>query len=766
MPIHSFAACVRHGLLAIAALAGGAACAADFTPLGSLPDPNTFGSAAHAVTPDGRTIAGESVVSSTFGSIRQAVFWRNDVGPSTVAPVPGSNAFTALSADGAAAIGNSRTDGSPPNSFAFYWSQFTGTFVPGHPAGYVNSTASALSADGGTMVGSLYHVDPLGTLIDSQAARASRAEGLFFVGLGYLPGGTSSRANAVSADGSVVVGVSTSANSEEAFRWTTAAGMVGLGFLPGGASSSANFISDDGQVIVGTVAFSNNPSRFGAAFRWTEAGGMTDLGVLPGALATIAQAISRDGRFVVGQSGAEAFRWSEASGIVSLGRLPGAQESSAIAVSDDGAVILGRSRSLGLPDEYFVWTEPDGLRSLRDVLGASGVNVSGWASLTAEALSSDGNTIVGQGVNPVSQIEGWVMRLQGNRPPIASIGFSPQFPPKRTAISFWGTGSTDPDGDEIVNFRWNFGDGTTAVGPVVSHTYPDARNYTVTLVVSDGKVDSAPVSIEVAIFDRAPVANAGGPYSGAKNSAIRFDGTRSTDGDGDPLTYFWDFGDGTTGTGPTPTHAYARSGVYTVSLIVNDGSVDSTPPGRAQVTVTNTAPVAQLSGPASAFKLTTLTWNGSGSSDANGDTLSYLWNFGDGSSATTNTPTTTHSYAAVGSYHVTLTVNDGEASSSAAADVAIQSRPPVANAGPDQDVVQRSSARLNGAASDPDGTIAGVRWLQVAGPAVALSGSTTLSPAFVAPRVSATTTLTFELTVTDSDGVSSSDRVNVNVTRK
>jgi PKD repeat protein len=176
--------------------------------------------------------------------------------------------------------------------------------------------------------------------------------------------------------------------------------------------------------------------------------------------------------------------------------------------------------------------------------------------------------------------------------------------------------------------------------------------------------------------------------------------------------------------------------------------------------------VAQLSGPASTFKLTTLTWNGSGSSDANGDTLSYLWNFGDGSSATTNTPTTTHSYAAVGSYHVTLTVNDGEASSSAAADVAIQSRPPVANAGPDQDVVQRSSARLNGAASDPDGTIAGVRWLQVAGPAVTLSGSTTLSPAFVAPRVSATTTLTFELTVTDSDGVSSSDRVNVNVTRK
>jgi PKD repeat protein len=527
----------------------------------------------------------------------------------------------------------------------------------------------------------------------------------------------------------------------------------------------ASFVSGDSQVIAGSASFSWDPARQ-AAFRWTEASGMTDLGFLPGAVVTRAQAMSPDGRFIVGESGAEAFRWSETGGIVGLGHLLGDQMSSAIAVSDDGAVVLGRSFFADGHFEYFIWTEADGPRSLRDVLAASGVDISGWQNLQAAALSRDGNTIVGQGVNPSGYSEAWAMRLQGNRAPVASIGYSPQFPAKRTAISFWGTGSTDPDGDEIVNFRWDFGDGTTAVGPVVSHTYPDARNYNVTLVVSDGKVDSAPVSIEVAVFDRAPVANAGGPYSGARNAAIRFDGSASSDGDGDPLTYRWDFGDGTTGSGATPTHAYARSGVYTVKLVVNDGSVDSTPPSRTQVTVTNAAPVALLSGPTSAFKLTMLTWNGSGSSDANGDTLSYLWNFGDGSSATTNTPTTTHSYAAVGSYHVTLTVNDGEASSSAAADVAIQSRPPVANAGPDQDVVQRSSARLNGAASDPDGTIAGVRWLQVAGPAVTLSGSTTLSPAFVAPRVSATTTLTFELTVTDSDGVSSSDRVNVNVTRK
>jgi probable HAF family extracellular repeat protein len=768
MSIRSAVASIRDGLLAIFLCAASAAHAADFKPLGSLPDPNTFGSAAHAVTADGRTIAGESVVSSTFGGNRQAVFWRNGVGPTTVSPIPGSNAFTALSADGAAAIGNSRVEGSPPNSFAFYWSQFTGTAVPGHPDGYVNSTASAISADGGTMVGSLFHVDPFGTPIDSQAARGSRAEGLFFGGLGYLPGGsnTSSRAIGVSADGSVIVGVSTSANSEqEGFRWTSATGMAGLGFLPGGTTSAANFVSDDGQVIVGQVGFAYDPSRH-AAFRWTEAAGMTDLGVLPGAVITWAQAMSRDGRFVAGMSGAEAFRWSEAGGIMPLGRLPGDQQSSAIAVSNDGAVVLGRSFING-NFEYFVWTEADGLRSLRDLLAASGVDVSAWGNLQAAALSNDGNTIVGQGVNPSGYPEGWVIRLQGNRAPVASIGFSPQFPPKRTPITFWGTDSTDPDGDEIVNYRWDFGDGTTAVGPVVSHTYPDALNYTVTLVVSDGKLDSAPTSVVVAIFDQMPIANAGGPYSGPKNAAIRFDGSRSTDPDADPLTYTWDFGDGTTGTGAAPTHAYARSGGYTVTLVVSDGWINSIP-ARVPVTVTNAAPVALLSGPTSGFKLTALTWNGSGSSDANGDALSYIWNFGDGSSATTSTPTTTHSYAAVGSYRVTLTVNDGETSSSpATADVAIQSRPPIANAGPDRTVVQRTAVGLNGAAStDPDGAIASVRWLQVAGPAVTLSGGTTLSPTFVAPRVTTLTKLTFELTVTDNDGVSSSDRVDVNVVRR
>jgi PKD repeat protein len=75
----------------------------------------------------------------------------------------------------------------------------------------------------------------------------------------------------------------------------------------------------------------------------------------------------------------------------------------------------------------------------------------------------------------------------------------------------------------------------------------------------------------------APVANPGGPYLGAINTAISFDGSASSDPQGDLLTYAWTFGDITTGTGATPDHSYTATGVYDVCLTVNDGALDSSP---------------------------------------------------------------------------------------------------------------------------------------------------------------------------------------------
>jgi PKD repeat protein len=73
----------------------------------------------------------------------------------------------------------------------------------------------------------------------------------------------------------------------------------------------------------------------------------------------------------------------------------------------------------------------------------------------------------------------------------------------------------------------------------------------------------------------APTANAGGPYLGAVNTSIAFDGSASSDPEADSLTYAWDFGDGSSGTGVMPSNNYAAAGIYTVCLTVNDGALSS-----------------------------------------------------------------------------------------------------------------------------------------------------------------------------------------------
>lgn len=88
----------------------------------------------------------------------------------------------------------------------------------------------------------------------------------------------------------------------------------------------------------------------------------------------------------------------------------------------------------------------------------------------------------------------------------------------------------------------------------------------------------------------APIAVAGADQTTYANDVTTFDGTESSDPDGDALTYAWDFGDGSTGAGPTPTHVYSVTGAYAVFLAVSDGQLSAT--DTLQVTVKqHTAPV-------------------------------------------------------------------------------------------------------------------------------------------------------------------------------
>jgi PKD repeat protein len=88
----------------------------------------------------------------------------------------------------------------------------------------------------------------------------------------------------------------------------------------------------------------------------------------------------------------------------------------------------------------------------------------------------------------------------------------------------------------------------------------------------------AVITVSVHFEVSRPTADPDGPYHGHVGKPVQFDGSGSSDPQGDPLTYSWDFGDGSPeGTGVEPTHVYVSEGIYTVTLIVNDGETDSEP---------------------------------------------------------------------------------------------------------------------------------------------------------------------------------------------
>jgi PKD repeat protein len=92
----------------------------------------------------------------------------------------------------------------------------------------------------------------------------------------------------------------------------------------------------------------------------------------------------------------------------------------------------------------------------------------------------------------------------------------------------------------------------------------------------------------------APTAAPGGPYASTEGAPVSFDGSASTDPNNDPLTYDWDFGDGSPhGSGVSPSHSYADNGSYTVTLTVNDGALSDAIGTTA--TITNATPTATLS---------------------------------------------------------------------------------------------------------------------------------------------------------------------------
>jgi hypothetical protein len=287
----------------------------------------------------------------------------------------------------------------------------------------------------------------------------------------------------------------------------------------------------------------------------------------------------------------------------------------------------------------------------------------------------------------------------------------------------------------------------------------------VRLTVSDGDL-SATDDCRVTV-NAPPEADAGPDQQVSVGETVQMDGSGSSDPDGDALTYSWQFvsrPEGSSATLSSPTSSATSftpdvGGEYTVRLTVSDGGLTSTDECTADA---NSIPVADA-GPDQSVNLGAVVHlDGSGSSDPDGDALTYSWQFEsqpEGSSATISTPTpTTAAFDpdVGGEYVVRLVVNDGKASSGPDDCLISVNTPPEANAGPDQEVNAGETVHVDGSGShDADGDPLTYSWSMFNRPSgsnAALSRNDIPNPTFTADVLGI-----YQLSLTASDGKASDE---------
>ena len=310
-----------------------------------------------------------------------------------------------------------------------------------------------------------------------------------------------------------------------------------------------------------------------------------------------------------------------------------------------------------------------------DIDGARLREVEVRTSRTVEPSSSPSVNFSGSTVNNVTfNLE--AVNSNANRPPSASFTSSPANPNASEDVTFDASGSNDSDG-EIVRYGWAFGDGTTITTslPVTDHTYGDDGSYDVTLTAIDGDGGRSTTTETIAVSNHPPtVAIDYNPFAPEADETVVFDGTGSSDPDGTVDSYEWDFGDGTTGTGETPSHTYGDDGVYTVTLTVTDDDGATTTTGPRSVTIDDREPASTNRWPTAAFEVDPseprtgdrIEFDASGSSDPDGDGLDYRWKltYPNGRTETMSGETVTADPLFPGEYRMTLTVDDGDATNS------------------------------------------------------------------------------------------------------
>ena len=249
----------------------------------------------------------------------------------------------------------------------------------------------------------------------------------------------------------------------------------------------------------------------------------------------------------------------------------------------------------------------------------------------------------------------------------AVISASTTTGPAPLSVGFDASASTGT----IASYLWDFGDGSTGSTQTANHLYTNAGTYTVRLTLTDnvGQSNTATVAVTASTV-ASPLATpptaviSSSAATGTAPLTVSFDGSGSTATNATLTAYNWSFGDGGSATGPKVSHSYTTAGTYTATLTVTDskgltsGEI-GTPVIVTSSTVTNKVPQAVISAtPTSGSAPLTVSFDGGGSTDSDGSISSYLWNFGDGSSATGKT--VSYTYTTEATFTATLQVTDNQ----------------------------------------------------------------------------------------------------------
>ena len=331
-----------------------------------------------------------------------------------------------------------------------------------------------------------------------------------------------------------------------------------------------------------------------------------------------------------------------------------------------GTVTLDGSASNDLDGSIvsFVWQEGEDILPCDSTLSSCNYNFSVGTRIITLIIEDN------EGATSSDEV---IITVDPNQPPIIT-----EVSPDQTVYDIDGTGletvslyneAYDPDGTTL-SYEWKEDGVILNNEPYFSHDFSVGIHEVILTVTDNGGATSTDNVVVTVVANQAPTANAGLDQNSFVGEELTFDGSGSSDSDGNIVSYEWDFdasdGVGVDVTGATTSHSYATAGNYIVTLtVVDNGGATTSDEVMVEVTQPNQVPIAnagldQTINDADGNGVETVTLDGSASSDIDGTVVSYEWKEGETILSCESVFFSCDYDFSVGVHIVTLTVTDNE----------------------------------------------------------------------------------------------------------